>query len=172
MRPQVEADRQLVHYLGVLGLEPGAGADEVAVAYYTLRRVLAESDSPEAELRLQQLDHAFGIVRARYRSRRREVVRKRVNQFLIASVIFLAALLTAYGVQVWDRLRPHLVSFDPGDAVFRVENHALYGVVLAYDPDHRFSTGARGGAYRIRLHPSGAEAWISARTARKAFIKR
>jgi hypothetical protein len=64
-----------------------------------------------------------------------------------------------------------LVGFEAGDVVYRMEDHSRYGQILSYEKDHLFANGIRQEAYRVRLHPAGTEAWMSARTARVALTR-
>ncbi|MFQ5702144.1 MAG: hypothetical protein ACE5HU_09890 [Acidobacteriota bacterium] len=172
MVPKDRADRHLVHNLHTLGLQAGASAEDVAVAYFTRRRALEESDSVEAEQKLSELEHAFRIIKSRYKSYRHEVVRRRVNRSLVACVLILLVLSVISWLQVGDRLRARFTSFRPGDHLSLMNEQKLYGEVVGYDEHHRFLTGVRDPAYEVRLNGLDTPIWISATAAHKAFRKR
>ena len=165
-------DSHLKHYLEILGLAPGAKAEEVATAYFVVRKSLMKLGTEEADEKIKTVDHAYRIVKARYKTRRRELVRRQVNRFLIAASLTLAVLALYSGFQFTDRFRWYFEHFEPGEVVYRHDDNSRFGEILAYEEGHPFPTGVRQDAYQVRLYPSGNQAWVSARTARRALETR
>ena len=139
------------------------------MAYFAIKKALAEKGSARAEELADEADHAFRILKARYRRQPRETLRRQVNRFLVAATVAFALLSLLSVFQLADKLRPYIVSFDAGDRVIRADNRQPFGTILFTESDHEFPDGSRNDAYRIRVEPSQQEIWITARTATKTL---
>jgi len=163
-KPTEEPDR-LGQALRLLGLAPGATHAQVDAALEHARRTVSDRE------RLREFHKAAGVVKNRgrqRRSRRRSSVRG-VSWFLVVASVTLVALAVISGFQLASRLRPHFVHFEVGDTLYRYDDGARFGVVLAFEEGHRFPNDTQRDAYQIHLHDGEKNAWISAETARSAL---
>jgi hypothetical protein len=160
--PVPDADR-LGRALRLLGLSAGASKREVDAA---MKAVMKTVTDPE---RRREVQKAACVVATRGRVKRRRRRLRHVSRFLIVASLTLVVLTIFSGFQLATRFRHHIVSFDAGDPVYRLDDRTPFGVIVSFEAQHRFPNGALRDAYNIRLHPDDKEAWISARTAQTAL---
>ena len=74
-------------------------------------------------------------------------------------IVLLLALLWIVG---FANLKAHLINFETGDDLYWTSTNKPLGVVLEYDPQHRFPDTIRAPAYRIQPGSGAEPAWYAA----------
>ena len=158
----------------VLGVQPGASAEEVAEAYRALAKRLHPDVNPEAGTRMREINAAYSELRRRgLRPARPRFtpppgpppghwlapgIRERLGHELVLALHPLEPVLLVAGASTWDSLNVRLVITDRrlvwlrddaiGDRVRRLPFAAIEGVEA-----RRSRTGRRG---ELRVQPRGA----------------
>jgi hypothetical protein len=154
---------QLGRALRLLGLSEGASAEEVDAAMAAVRETVSDRE------RLREFQRAVYVVKTRGRLKKKRVKLRRVSRSLVIASVALVVLTIVSGFQLATRFRHHIVRFEVGDAVYRLDDGTRFGVILGFEEGHEFPNGAQRDAYNIRLYPDDQDAWISAYTARSAL---
>jgi len=160
--PARDADR-LDRALRLLGLSAGASKAQVDAAMKAVMKTVTDDE------RRREFQKAAYVVNTRGRVKRSRRRVRHVSRFLIVASLTLVVLTVFSGFQLSGRFRHHIVSFDAGDPVYRLDDRTPFGVIVSFEAQHRFPNGALRDAYNVRLYPDDKEAWISARTAQTAL---
>ena len=155
----------LNRYLETLGLKPGASLDEVSTAYYTLVKKFPENPTEEQEARINELRHAYGLLRRAYVPKEKKVLAVLANRRLLLPVMGVLSLLLL-GVAVamnYSTIKLKMTHYETG-AVLRLKNGSEpYGQVVGYESRHRFPAGNPAAAYAIRLSGRDETVWVGER---------
>jgi hypothetical protein len=163
---------QVSRYLATLGLKPGVSPDAMNTTYYTLIKNSPDNPTEEEEVRLQEIRHAYSMLRRAYVPPEKKVLavvmhRKILMPALgVLTLLMLGALVTLN----YHTLRLKMTHYEAG-AVMRLKDKGEpYGQIVAYESRHRFPTGAPSAAYSIRLSGRDETIWVSERLVVNAMV--
>ena len=149
-------------YLEVLGLHPKATMDEVNTTYFTFIKRFPENPTEEDEARLQEVKHAYELLRKKYTPPTRKAIRLGLDRRAAVSIMAFAsvALIGVLAYLNWGAIKMKMTHYDRG-AVLRLKNHPeTFGEVLSFDSMHRFPMGNPSPAYEIKLESTGQPIWV------------
>ena len=158
------------HYLEKLGAKPNATIDEINTAYYGLLQQFSDNPTEEQDEEMQELQHAYAIVRRHYtgpKPKKRIKIDPRSSVPIVGMLALVAVLI--FGILNFSSIELMITRYEPGEVVRWEHEKAPYGEILSYDPDHRFHTGKPSAAYQIRLTDTGEVVWLSHRVVVKAM---
>lgn len=165
------ATETLTHYKSILGLKADADMDAVNTAYFTLVEAIASNPTEEESRRLQEIQHAYGILK-RAVARSEEIAaeaaasaRPRTGlRSLAGALVLLGALAGVLFAMNLGRVRLAVVHHEPGAVLYVKGRSEAFGTVVGFNRSHAFSSGPAGPAYEIR--PEGAEStiWVGEQT--------
>ncbi len=154
----------LNRYIEVLGLRPGATLDEVNTTYYTIIKKFPENPTEEEEARLQELKHAYDMLRRSYAPREKGIEVLLNRRLLIPTLSALTVvLLVALVALNYGTIKLKMTHYQTG-AVLRLRSESqAYGEVVGFEPLHTFPIGNPSAAYAIRLTGGQQTVWVSER---------
>jgi curved DNA-binding protein CbpA len=154
----------LNRYLEVLRLRPGATLDEVNTTYYTIIKKFPQNPTEEEEQRLQELKHAYDMLRRSYAPKEKGIevlLNKRllIPTLSVLSVVLIVALVALnYGT-----IKLKMTHYNTG-AVLRLKSeNQPYGEVVGFEARHAFPIGNPSAAYAIKLAGGQQTVWVSER---------
>jgi curved DNA-binding protein CbpA len=154
----------LNRYLEVLRLRPGATLDEVNTTYYTIIKKFPQNPTEEEEQRLQELKHAYDMLRRSYAPKKKGIVVLLNKRLLIPTLSALTVvLLVALVVLNYGTIKLKLTHYNTG-AVLRLKRESQpYGEVVGFEARHAFPIGNPSAAYAIKLADGQQTVWVSER---------
>ena len=124
---------QVSRYLATLGLKPGVSPDAMNTTYYTLIKNSPDNPTEEEEVRLQEIRHAYSMLRRAYVPPEKKVLavvmhRKILMPALgVLTLLMLGALVTLN----YHTLRLKMTHYEAG-AVMRLKDKGEpYGQIVA-----------------------------------------
>lgn len=153
----------LRHYLKLLGLPPNATFDQVKTAFAARSEGFSTPITPDEEERQERIRRAYSIIIRVFDERSQTTTVERKRWLAKAGGVVLAILLTLLIASNLGTLRDLTAQYEPGDLLYRVDNHVLFGTVVAFDPAHQFAAGRPVAAYQVQLSRSSRKIWISRR---------
>lgn len=141
--------------LRMLGLEPGATKQQVDAAMAVIRETVTDRD------RLREFQRYAFVAKSGKSRKLRSASPDQRHKALIAGCVLLIGLSVYGGLQLAQHVRPYMVSFEPGDALYRLDDGKPFGVIVAYEEKHAFSHGPPRAAYEIRLYPQDNRTWMT-----------
>ena len=159
-------------YLATLGLKPGVTPDEVSTTYYTLIKNSPENPTEEEEVRLQEIRHAYSLLRRVYVPPEKKVLKAVMHRkILLPTMGVLTVLLLGVMVAMnYHTLRLKMTHYNTGDVMRLKDKPEPYGQIVGYESRHRFPTGAPSAAYSIRLSGRDETIWVSERLVVNAMV--
>ena len=155
----------LNRYLEVLRLRPGATLDEVNTTYYTIIKKFPENPTEEEEQRLQELKHAYDMLRRSYAPREKKVIEVLLNRRLLIPTLsaLTVVLLVALVALNYGTIKLKLTHYNTG-AMLRLKSESQpYGEVVGFEARHSFPIGNPSAAYAIKLAGGQQTVWVSER---------
>lgn len=155
----------LRHYLKSLGLPPDANLEQVKAS---LAATVQAFPYPKTRLERQQQDQirrTYSTVLRMLEERARVIAIPRKRQIATVGAAVLLVLLLVIAATNLSMLRSLVVSYRPGDVLYRKADAVPFGTVVAFDPAHKFAAGPPVAAYQVQLRESGRKVWISRQSA-------
>lgn len=160
------ANRDPLGYYRTLNISPGAGTEEIVLAYRLLKQAYFERHD---SMDIGKIQAAYDTLmdaerRARYDGRGAapiSAVRRRFSTpgVLVALVVLLVLVL---GVVLGPAIGYSLISFEVGDRLYWTESGGFAGTVQAHEENHIFENGASAPAYLLE-GTKGESDWYPAR---------
>jgi hypothetical protein len=154
----------LNRYLEVLRLRPGATLDEVNTTYYTIIKKFPQNPTEEEEQRLQELKHAYDMLRRSYAPKEKGIEVLLNKRLLIPTLsVLTVVLLVALVALNYGTIKLKLTHYNAG-AVLRLKTeNQPYGEVVGFEAQHAFPIGNPSAAYAIKLAGVQQTVWVSER---------
>jgi hypothetical protein len=167
---------RMTHYLSLLGVKPGAELEQINAAYYCVLEQFPENPTEEEDAQLQELQHAYSIVRRHYVGDAPRLKRKKsvdIDGWGAVAVGGTLALVMAIVLLIlnFSAVQLALTRYEAGDIVRWEDEQSPYGQILRYEAEHRFHTGEPSAAYEIRLAATGETVWLSHRVVVKGMTE-
>jgi hypothetical protein len=169
------ADAVLSRYWTLLGLQPGTTLDQLETHYYLLIEKAPKNPTEEDQKRLNDLHHAYGVLRRAMESRAKAGALARVQSFVRRRVALVSTLAVAGCVGLvalnWTAIQVATRQYESGDVV-RIRGAAEpFGTIDGFVERHRFENGRAAPAYRIRKAGTEETVYVQERTVELAMTR-
>jgi hypothetical protein len=152
-------------YYAVLNISPGASQQEIRLAYELLKQA---RKGGRRNLDMGKIQSAYetlsdGQQRGLYDGggSSRPGGKSRLHSVPLL-VTLLLAFLGVLAFALGPVIKAHFTTFDAGDELHWKRTGKPLGVVLAYDAEHEFESGAAMPAYQVEIRSGEEPVWFSA----------
>ena len=156
-------------YYEILRVSPGAGRQEIHLAYIFLRDAYknGQKSLDITTIRLAHKTLRDPVLRRQYDSgptpRFRLLTRPGGGSRLNSGALVVGLVVVLLGVLVFAfDLQAHFVTFEVGSDLYWKKTSKPLGTVLDYSQEHRFDDGHGSSAYQIQLDAGGEPTWFPA----------
>lgn len=169
------ADAVLNRYWTLLGLQSGTTLEQLETHYYLLVEKAPKNPTEDDQKRLNEMHHAYGVLRRALESRERagalarvkSFVRRRVALVSTAAVAGCAALVALN----WGAIQVATRQYESGDVVHIRGKAEAFGTIESFVEAHRFENGRSAPAYRIRKAGTDETVYVQERTVELAMTR-
>jgi hypothetical protein len=169
------AEAVLNRYWTTLGLPPGTALEQLETHYYLLVEKAPKNPTEEDQKRLNEMHHAYGVLRRALESRAKAGALAKMNSFVRRRIALVSTVAIAGCVALvylnWTAIQVATRQYESGDVV-RIRGAAEpFGTIEAFVEQHRFDNGRSAPAYVIRKADSEEIVYVQERTVEMAMTR-
>jgi hypothetical protein len=169
------ADAVLTRYWTLLGLEPGTTLEQLETHYYLLVEKAPKNPTEEDQKRLDEMHHAYGVLRRALAARAHAGALARVNSFVRRRIALVSTLAVGGCIALlamnWKTIQVATRQYEAGDVV-RIRGSAEpFGTIESFAERHRFENGKSAPAYCIRRSKTDETVYVQERTVELAMTR-
>lgn len=169
------AEAALNRYWTLLGLTPGTPVEQLETHYYLLVEKAPKNPTEDDQKRLDEMHHAYGILRRALQSRAKAGALARANSFVRRRIALVSTLAVAGCVALvalnWTAIQVATRQYESGDVVRIRGAVAPFGTIEGFVEAHRFENGSSAPAYVIRKTGGNETVYVQERTVEMAMTR-